>query len=390
MNKTSQNQGEGRARLERCLGYLEQDPQNQHLLAEASDLALSLNDLTTARDLVVRALNLSPHDPHFKFRLSCVARGERNWAETAKLCEELLGAGNDDPAIHYNLGHAAAMLGRFEDAKTHLLPLADKTDKFPNAPHLLVRTLHYLEELDEARTIGEAHMTLYPDDATMAGMLGTLCTDLEDFNAARQWSELALKGKPDNLDALVTAGTVALGDEDGTRAGVFFEKALAVDPNNGRAWLGQGMASMLGFDLKTACASLERAAQAMPDHLGTWNALAWCELLDNDIAAAEKTFNHAMDIDRNFGETHGGLAVIAALQGRLEDATRQSDIALRLDDKSMAAKFAKSLILQRMGKAQAGQELLRDAFASFQVAGGGNLLEMLGRVARKMPAGKKH
>ena len=66
--------------------------------------------------------------------------------------------------------------------------------------------------------------------------------------------------------------------------------------------------------------------------------MAWCNLMKKDLAAAQQNFEAAMALDRNFGETHGGLAVVLALQGRREEAKLSIERALRLDPQSLSAR----------------------------------------------------
>jgi len=96
---------------------------------------------------------------------------------------------------------------------------------------------------------------------------------------------------------------------------------------------------------------LHMAVIAMPDHIGTWHALAWTELLLGDITAAEKSYQSGYDLDRNFADSHGGLALIHALKGRKEEAEQSIKRALRLNSTCITAHYAQTLLL-----ADAGQE----------------------------------
>jgi len=75
--------------------------------------------------------------------------------------------------------------------------------------------------------------------------------------------------------------------------------------------------------------------------------LAWCQIVKNDFVAAEASFNRSMEIDRNFGETHGGLAVVHVMQNRIDIAEPEIKRALRLNPQSFAARFAQSLLAHK-------------------------------------------
>jgi Flp pilus assembly protein TadD len=68
-------------------------------------------------------------------------------------------------------------------------------------------------------------------------------------------------------------------------------------------------------DLAGAMQALKAAVAVMPEHLGSWHALAWMQMLSQDLAGAESSLQEALARDASFGETYGGLALLAALRG---------------------------------------------------------------------------
>jgi Tfp pilus assembly protein PilF len=143
-----------------------------------------------------------------------------------------------------------------------------------------------------------------------------------------------------------------------------------------------GLTDMLAQNLPKAIEDLKNAVRYMPNHIGTWHALAWCMIVSNDLASARESFDKAMEIDHNFGETHGGLAVIAVMEGRLTEAEGLIKRALRLDPRSFAARFAQSLMLAQRGKPEVAQELIQKILKSPVMEGGESLQDIL---LRTMP-----
>jgi Tfp pilus assembly protein PilF len=82
----------------------------------------------------------------------------------------------------------------------------------------------------------------------------------------------------------------------------------------------------------------------MPDHIGTWHGLGWTALFLHDLAGAQAAFQHALELDRNFGESHGGMAVVLARTGQRAAAEEAVEIALRLDRHGMAAHYARAVL----------------------------------------------
>lgn len=58
--------------------------------------------------------------------------------------------------------------------------------------------------------------------------------------------------------------------------------------------------------------------------------------------------NRRTQLDRNFADTHGGLAVVKVQQGLREDARACVGRALRLDPENIPAKYATALLAGRI------------------------------------------
>jgi Flp pilus assembly protein TadD len=68
------------------------------------------------------------------------------------------------------------------------------------------------------------------------------------------------------------------------------------------------------------------------------------------LDAAQAAFERALGLDRNFAETHAGLASVAAIRGQRAEAERLIEVAQRLDPKCLSAQFARSVLLDQGGK----------------------------------------
>jgi Flp pilus assembly protein TadD len=157
-------------------------------------------------------------------------------------------------------------------------------------------------------------------------------------------SSAALASGARPLEALVVAGSLALGRDDAATAAALLKEALAISPDDGRSWAGLGMASLLNGDTAQAKEQLERAAANLPTHIGTLHALGWCQIVRGELGGAQQTFRNALALDRNFGESHGGLAVAHALQGNRSEAEEGVQRALRLDPEGLSARYAEMVL----------------------------------------------
>lgn len=194
-------------------------------------------------------------------------------------------------------------------------------------------------------------LSLAPEHATAIGLQALTYLDSDKQDIAFDTAKKCLSLYPDQHEALLVAGTVSLWRQEASNASEYFTRVLDRHPNSGRARSGYGQVMMLQNKLPEAREQLQMATVSLSEHIGTWHALAWTELLLGDIDSAEASYQSGYDLDRNFADSHGGIALIHALKGRTEEADQSIKRALRLNPQCVTAHYAKTLLM-----ADAGQE----------------------------------
>jgi Tfp pilus assembly protein PilF len=194
--------------------------------------------------------------------------------------------------------------------------------------------------------------------AEVHGLRALLLLDLGETARASTEATKALAVDPEQYEAALVAGTVALCARDIDSSATMFQQVLASHPNSGRALLGLGQNLMLRGDIPAARAVLDRASIEMAEHIGTWHALAWCQLLEGDLAGAKHSFDQAFAIDRTFGETHGGFALVYALRGERKEAEESIKRATRLDPDGQSARYAQSVLLLDEGRPDEARKIV--------------------------------
>lgn len=354
-------------RLQRLLGFLEADPENLLLLADAANAALDESKPETAVDLLerYRALAELPPDLLNTAGLAAMRSGQYEQARTAFTAVNE--AGHDHPAIRFNLAWLGAIEGNFAS----VVELVDDAvvQAVPRAASLKVQALHHLGELDTALELGQAMLQRLPEDDALLGALSVAAMDAEQYDLAASLAGRAKGG----ADALTTRGLVALNEDDASRALALFDEALAQRRDAPRALIGKGLGLLVAGDLDGAAPSIEKGAEIFGDHLGSWIAAGWVQFLRRDLAAARRNFEIALRHDDNFAETHGALAVVDLAEGHLDSAERRTEIALRLDKDCFGAALARMLLLQMQGN-PALADRIRERALNLPVGVGGKTL----------------
>ena len=341
------------SRLERLLGYLAVDPDNQTLIIDGIECALAANQTATAADLAGRLGELSTGSFEASYFAALVAMAERDYERAAALLEPLTGDGAP-PNVMFNLAWSKGMLGA-KDQALGLLGTAT-TNAIPAAAMLRTQLLHEAGDFEGALAFGKEVLALHPNDAGLNAAIATLALDQEDLELARA---CALRGS-EHPEALAAMGMLAMQDGDPVKARTSFERSLAERHHNPRAWIGRGLTSLVERDPVAAAADLDCGAQQFGDHIGSWIAAGWSHYLAGDVDAAAQRFERALAIDPAFAESHGSLAVIDLARNDEGAARRRMATALRLDRNCFSAALAQAML--QASNPQVAKTLIEQAF----------------------------
>jgi len=341
--------------------FADQDPSNPSLLCDLLDELLSA-DLV---DDAVARIRLAPQElrrlPAVKFREARCAMLRGESAEVVEILQPLIENMPDVPAgVTHDVAYAQLVLGQ-PDKALATLGRADSAGEDGVAIGLLkARILHRLQQFDAALD-ALASLSGGARQAEIHGVRALVLLDAGDTTRASSEAEKALALDPQQHEAALVRGTVALWDQQTQVSTETFEHVLADHPRSGRALLGLGQCLMLRGDIPVAHGLLERASVEIPDHIGTWHALAWCQLIQGDLSGAKRSFDRAFAIDRTFGETHGGFALVFALRGERAQAEESIKRATRLDPKGRSALYARSVLLLDDGHTEAAVQVVQSA-----------------------------
>jgi tetratricopeptide (TPR) repeat protein len=365
--------------LERGEANLAADAGNPHLLAMVIDLSIASGEYERAGRHLAAALRAHPDDPYFQARRGDLHLAQRQWMPAAAVFQALLQQ-QADLNLAYKLASALQQQGQHAAALAAMAPYQQSPELSPSMVVLLIRALHHLGQRDDAIALVEAHLETARSEPAFLAAASLVCLDGGRLELAEQLSSVALASAPEAapIEALVTAGSLALARNDGPAAQAFFEQVLASQPEEGRSWSGMGTASLMQQNFAIAQAQLERAVAYLSEHIGSWHLLAWARIFNEDLAGAQAAFQAALDLDRNFGESHGGMAVVHALQGRREEAEAAIERAGKLDQQGLSAAYAGMVLSGQTTDPVRFQTLARRLLAGRQGLFGQNLSDMLG------------
>ncbi|MFT4171336.1 MAG: tetratricopeptide repeat protein [Rhodocyclaceae bacterium] len=327
------------ARLDRLLGYLEQDRTNEQLRGDVFDEALRVGALDVAQRLADEAG--AEGGPAWQHRRAMLALRCGDYATARALLLELVAAGEAHPAVRYNAAYAALRAGEYAVAEHEAAGLLDS---IPEAMELLLSALHHQRRVDEAIDLFRQRGGAAAATNGAIGVASLVAVDASAFVDAENWAQQALAVNDRQLDALTAMGSMLLGQQRNGQARACLERALAIAPHDGRVLSAMGMCELSEMQLEAARHYFTLAIRALPLHVGTWHGLGWCCIAQHDFATAAHAFDAAIAVDRNFGESHGGAAIVHALRGNVAEAREAARRAQGLDPKGLSAAYALALL----------------------------------------------
>jgi tetratricopeptide (TPR) repeat protein len=195
-------------------------------------------------------------------------------------------------------------------------------------------------------------------------LLSILALDLNLIEEAKYSANEALKSGKNPHDAILAMASCSVYEQEIDTALHYSLLGVKNYPSSGRIWSVLGQSQLMTNSIDKAHQSLVTAVDLMTDHIGTFHLKAWCEILLNDMLTAKKSFNLALKLDKNFSESHGGLAVVNFHLKNYIETKQLVSIALKLDKNCFSALYAKSLLAKKDNDVEGSENIINKLLKS--------------------------
>lgn len=378
-------------RLQRLAAFLDQDPANPALLADACDTAIACGAHEQALAYIESADRLALDSSEWGFRRARLAIARGDLAQAAQLLQGLLEHSGPHPVLAHDLAYVRLLQGDAAGCNELLQPWMDAPAQAGLPPQqqqalqmLWLRSAHHQQLSGEALAWAREQDKAGLLQPAARGVASLIALDEDELDTARAWAESGLQADGAQLEALLARGSLALAEGNAAGAVRWLEQALARHPDDGRTWATLGLANLQAMNLPAAQAQLERGVAAMPGHIDSWHALAWARLLQGDRDGALAALRRALELDASDAQTHGALALVLALAGDKAGAATHAETAQQLDPENATASYARALLSGQGRDPQAVEALQRSLLGQ-----GGELGARLQDILQPGRRGKK-
>ncbi len=351
-------------KIQKLTFYYWQEPNNLLLLGDIVDSYIAEDLLEQLIDFASQLGAPAKSNPSIanKIGLAGLAIGNYVTAEDFFNCS--LELDNDNSSIVFNLAYSLYAQKKFDDCLGIFERNHSAWIKEPKLVRLAARCQHQQGHLTLALESIDQFLQLVPEDIEARGIKSLILLDAGKYQQAKPLALHVLQNAPRQLDALLAIAAVEVTQGNFEEAMTWIEQGIQEYPRVGRFWQSKGQVEMLKTRFDEAEVSFFAAVKRMPNHIGTWHLLAWSQQLNNKSKEARNSFQTAMDIDRNFADSHGALAMMDALDDRLQLAEEHLKRALKLDPYCATGNYAKSILLEKSGKIDEAEILVKKIFSS--------------------------
>lgn len=331
------HQPEAAARVLESL--LSKNPEDADALVLLAQIRLDQNDVSTAKELLTKALSLSPNSPSANNAIGKLMLEEHRDPEAMDRFETVLAtnltdkdarAGElaaatdlamsarrddrpdaalkvlehartklpDDPRLLLDLGIQAMEMGLLPEAMDSLQRARKLDPTDPDILYALARLEMQEQHLQAAETDLRAYLAKRPEDASAHFGLGKVLQAAQRPVEAKAEFERSIQLQPAQTESYYELGQLELEAQHDAQAASLFQEVLARDARHGGALTGMGVIAFRAKDYAQAEQYLARAEKTAPDYQPAhyYRGLALARLGQKD--ESQRELQIATELDR--------------------------------------------------------------------------------------------
>lgn len=299
-------------------------------------------------------LKTHPSNPEPYAHLGLLEAHQERYKEAVPLYRKALALNPRIPGLRLNLALALFKAGDLKAAIPQLsilLKTAPPASPEATRYQILLGMAHYgVGQFAEAAPYLRAAADVDPQNLPIRLALAHSLLWSKQFSKVLDVYKEILNLDPDSAEADMLAGEALDESKDTPGAIEMFRKAVKAKPNQPNAHFGLGYLLFTQKQYSEAIAEFKAELAIDPNHAQSLLYIADSQVQMNQYAEAAPLLEHAVKIEPSLGLAHLDLGIIAANEGRNEDALREFLVAEKLNPDDVNVHWRLGRLYRAMGK----------------------------------------
>ncbi len=251
-------------------------PDSHYLRYNLAKVYARLGNINAAENAIITAIKEGADEIRAYEELCKILLQYDEYTRVIEILSKLAIRLHSSPGVHFLLALAYSAQGDFQNAHRHLLRTLEMDPKYHKAHLAIGDVLIKLDKFEEAVEHLRMAVTNDPDDWSALHLLGVAYFKLDKNSEALEVVGRALEIVPERADLMRLSADILIRMEELDRAELLLRRAVSRDKNSS--------------EIQTS--------------------FAFLALARNDVSAAIKYFNHALDLDPYNARALEGLQLL--------------------------------------------------------------------------------
>ncbi len=321
---------------------IKQNPRNFLARLSMTSALIGDNRFDEAQKQVDQLKAMSPRHPGVNYLDALVAFRRNDYNKANDAITLSLSAMPNNGAAQMLAGAINVGLNQPQQAEQYLQSAVKLMPKSVYARKLLASLYLRQRQPMKAEEALQPALAATPGDAMLVGLAGELALQKGDFNGASRLFDQASKLNPKDANIRTQSAAVkfARGNENAGFAEL--ESAVKDSPSNPNPDIALVLARVQRKQYDQALAAWKNLEKRQPDNPVTWNVRASIDMGRNDVPAARKALEKALDLQPTYFPAVANLANLDVRDSNLEAARKRYKELLAKDPGNLAGLLAQA------------------------------------------------
>ena len=333
-------QGNPKEAIERYEKAVKAQPRNFSALLSLASVYLATGQLDLAQKRVEELKKLSPRQPNVTYLEALLAFTKKDYAKANDAIQLTLAAQPGSGQTHLLAGAISIALNQPAQAEQHLREVVKQVPGSLYARKLLASLYLRQRQAQKADEVLQPGLAAAPDDAALVGLAGESALLKGDFDTASKNFERAAKLNPADGNIRTQSAALQFAKGDAARGFAELEEASKTSTTNPNPDIALVLAHLRRNEYDKALSNWKTLEKRQPDNPLTYNLRAAIDLGKNDVPAARKALERALELQPTFFPAASNLAGLDLKENKIDDAKKRYTTLLAKDPRNLQAQLA--------------------------------------------------